>query len=336
MAIHRREFFGAALSAGLLTAARGDAQGWGDPATPAAGDPDAPPFPARERLALWPGPPPGSPARAPVLAPTMNGPKGARELWLRGIAVPEVHVYRPARPNGASLLALPGGGYQFVSFQNEGLDVAQRFNALGTTVFVLAYRLPGEGWARPHSVPLQDAQRAMRLIRARAGDLRIDSARLGVVGFSAGGHLAADLAVAHDERVYDPVDAADRLSARPAFAGLVYPVTDLRIGTAATMLSGGGAAPPAAIVEARSPVRRITPAIMTSFLVHALDDPVVPLEHSLGWIAACRAAGGKVEAHLLQEGGHGFGLHLPPVLPGARWPELFAAWIARAAPQPGA
>jgi acetyl esterase/lipase len=226
---------------------------------------------------------------------------------------------------------LPGGGYQFVSVQNEGLDVAQRFNARGTTVFVLVYRLPGEGWAEPHLVPLQDAQRAMRLIRSRAGDFRIDPARLGVVGFSAGGHLAADLAVAHSDAVYPPRDAVDRLPARPAFAGLVYPVTDLALGGAARMLAGGGEAPPAALVAPRSPVRRVSRDTPPSFLVHAMDDPVVPLQHSLGWIAACREHGVAVEAHLFQQGGHGFGLHLPFDLAGAQWPALFDLWIRKLA-----
>src|SRR5436305_9462135 len=138
----------------------------------------------------------------------MNGPHGSRELWLRGIASPEIQVYRPARPDGSALLALPGGGYGFLSVQNEGLDVAERFNAERTTIFVLAYRLPGEGWANRHLVPLQDAQRAMRLIRSRAADLRIDPARLGVIGFSAGGHLAAHLAPAFATPTYAPVDGA--------------------------------------------------------------------------------------------------------------------------------
>jgi len=330
MEMRRRDVLGMTL-AGALASGTAAAQQWGEPPTPAAGDPDAPLYPSRERFALWPKGPPGAPRVLPTFAPTMNGPKGSRELWLRGIAVPEVHVYRPARGDGSCLLSLPGGGYQFVSFQNEGLDVAERYNAVGTTVFVLSYRLPDEGWATPWQVPLQDAQRAMRLIRARAGDLRIDPAKLGVVGFSAGGHLAADLCVAHAERTYAPVDAADALSARPAFAGLVYPVTDARIGHAPTMLTGGGATPSADIVLARSPVTRVSAETPPTFLVHAIDDPVVPLEHSLGWIAACRAAKVPVEAHMFQQGGHGFGLHLPPVLPGSRWPELFGAWMRIAA-----
>ena len=134
----------------------------------------------------------------------MNNAPPSRELWIRGVAKPEVHIFRPARPDGSALLALPGGGYEFLSVQNEGLDAAERFNADRTTVFVLTYRLPVEGWQSRSLVALQDAQRAMRLIRSRASDLRIDPARLGVLGFSAGGHLAADLAVSPHSRSITP------------------------------------------------------------------------------------------------------------------------------------
>ena len=332
MEIGRRELFGlAALGAGATLASGAAAQGWGDPATPATGDPNAPLWPPKESYRLWPGRPPGAPATLPVPNWTMNGPKGARELWLRGVPEPELHVFRPARPTGAALLALPGGGYGFLSVQNEGLDVAQRMNALGITVFVLTYRLPGEGWADRHLAPLSDAQRAMRMIRARAAGFRIDPARLGVVGFSAGGHLAADLAVAHGERVYAVVDAADALPARPAFVGLVYPVTSLepragRSSSGKTLLGEGASE---ALVKARSPVLRVSGETPPSFLVHAVDDGLVPLENSLGWIAACRGNKVPVEAHILAEGGHGFGLHLDPSLPGSRWPDLFALWMAK-------
>ena len=331
MNIGRRTLLGGALGVGMLTAAAASAQGWGDPPTPAATDPDAPFWPSRERLKLWPKSPPGAPSTPIVANPTMNGPKGGRELWLRGVAVPEVHVFRPARPDGSALLSLPGGGYQFLSVQNEGLDVAQHFNAGGTTVFVLTYRLPGEGWSNRGAVALQDAQRAMRLIRANARDLRIDAARLGVVGFSAGGHLATDLSVAYEERVYEPIDAADRLSARPAFSGLVYPVTTLRArGPNSRSMDGIlGANPPAAQVDARSPVIHVTRQTPPSFLVHAVDDPVVPLENSLDWLAACRANGVACDAHIFAEGGHGFGLHLARDLPGSRWPELFGLWFRK-------
>jgi acetyl esterase/lipase len=252
-------------------------------------------------------------------------------LFVRGVPLPELHVFRPARPDGSAMLSIPGGGYDFVSVQNEGLDVAHRFNPEGMTVFVLTYRLPGEGWPNRDQVAIQDAQRAMRLIRSRAAEFRIDPARLGVVGFSAGGHLAADLAVSFGEPSYAPVDAADRLSARPAYAGLVYPIVSLTprdSGTGAIeKLTGPN--PPTAIIAARSPLLKVRKDVPPSFLVHATDDPVVPVEHSIRWLTACRAAGAKCEAHIFAEGSHGFGLTLPDNQPGSRWPELFALWLRK-------
>lgn len=324
MNIERRTFLGSgiALLAGSAAAQNGP--------TPAAGDPAAPFFPPKERFPLWPGKPPGAPTKPIVPNWTMNNPPPNRELWIRGVPFPEVHVYRPARPDGSALLALPGGGYEFLSIQNEGMDVAERFNADRTTVFILTYRLPAEGWLNRSVAPLQDAQRAMRLIRSRAAEYRIDPARLGIIGFSAGGHLAADLAVCFDQPVYKRVDAADQLSARPAFAGLVYPVTTLGAET-----HGGsrdnllGLNAPADLIAARSPVLHVSAATPPSFIVAAFDDGTVPIDNSIDWIAACRRAKVSVEAHLLAEGGHGFGLHLPRDNPGSLWPHLFALWMRK-------
>ena len=275
-------------------------------------------WPPAEHFALWPaGRTPNAPRRLPVLKPVMEGSPGHLELHLTGVAEPVVGVYRPARPDGRALLSLPGGGYQFLSVENEGINVARVFNPLGVTVFVLAYRLPGEGWLEPLDVPLQDGQRAMRLIRARAGSFGVDPGKLGCVGFSAGGLLSASLAVAHADPVYRGVDAADQGSARPYFAGLIYPVTSggrMRIGTQG-----------AARFDTPARVMHDTPPL---FIVHALDDPVVPLSEPMAMLTAAREAGVPVEAHLLERGGHGFGpANLPPDSPGARWPDLFDRWM---------
>jgi acetyl esterase/lipase len=322
MTIERRTFLGSvALLAGSAAAAQTP--------TPFAGAADGPFFPPKERFPLWPGPPPGAPARPIKPDWTMNNSPPNRELWIRGVTMPEVHVYRPARADGSSLLVFPGGGYGFLSVQNEGLDPAERFNAERTTVFVLTYRLPPEGWSDRSLVALQDAQRAMRLIRARAGDFRIDPARLGVLGFSAGGHLAADLAVSHADPVYRPLDAADSQSARPAFVGLVYPVISLdpkkTLGDSQTNLLGPSPSPQ--LVAARSPSARVSAQTPPSFLAAALDDGLVLSPNGLEWIEACRASKASVEAHLFAQGGHGFGLHLPKDNPGSRWPDLFALWM---------
>lgn len=277
-------------------------------------------WPPAEHFRLWSGRSPGSPTRLPVPAPVMEGSPGKEELHLRGVADPIVGVYRPERPDGRALLALPGGGYQFLSVENEGINVARTFAPLGVTVFVLAYRLPGEGWIEPQDVPLQDGQRAMRLIRARAARFGIDPAKLGCVGFSAGGLLAASLAVAHADPVYARVDAADDGTARPAFAGLIYPVVTggrMRVGKLA-----------AARFDAPARVRPDTPPL---FITHALDDPVVPFAEPMAMLTAARDSDVPVEAHFLQEGGHGFGPRaLSPDLPGARWPMLFDLWTKRA------
>jgi acetyl esterase/lipase len=321
--IERRTFLGSGLA---LLAASATAQ---SPPTPFASDPDSPWFPPKERFALWPGSPPGAPAKAIVPNWTMNNEPPNRELWIRGVPSPEVHVFRAAKPDGSALLSIPGGAYEFLAVQNEGIDVAERFNAERMTVFVLTYRLPNEGWANRSQVPLQDAQRAMRLIRARAADLRIDPARLGVLGFSAGGHLAADLAVSFEDKVYAPIDAADRQSARPAFVGLIYPVATfdpaITHNWSRDNLLGTGASPE--LAAARSPERHVTAATPPSFVVHAVDDHDVPVDNSLAWIAACRSAKVSVEAHLPAQGSHGFGLHLPRDNPGSRWPDLFALWM---------
>jgi acetyl esterase/lipase len=328
--IERRAFLTGAAVVFAGSAAR--AQNWDDYKDPAiiAAQPNAPLWPAKERFPLWPGTPPGAPRPLPRPAWNMFADPGYPQLWIKGIAIPEVNVFRPALPDGSALLVVPGGGYGFIAVQNEGLHPAERFNAEGTTVFVLSYRLPGEGWANRSTVPLSDAQRAMRLIRSRAAEFKIDPNRLGVMGFSAGGHLAADLTVSHDQRVYMPVDAADQLSAKPAFAALIYPVATLQPFThAGSRDSLLGPNPPASLLQARSPELHVNGSTPPSFVVHAFDDGAVPIDNSLAWIAAARAAKVPVEAHLFTEGGHGFGLHLPPSNPASRWPDLFALWMRK-------
>ena len=160
MTIERRGFLGGGIA--LLAASAATAQSPAPP-TEFKGSANAPFFPPKERFPLWPGSPPGATLRPIKPDWSMDG-----ELDVRGVPVPEVNVFRPARADGSAVLAFPGGGYEFLSVQNEGLDPAERFNAERTTVFVLTYRLPGEGWQNRSLVPLQDAQRAMRLIRSRA------------------------------------------------------------------------------------------------------------------------------------------------------------------------
>jgi acetyl esterase/lipase len=289
-----------------------------------------PMWPPAERFALWPGIPAGAPNPLPVPQPRMpRYPDGYRDFQMRGVVRPEIGVFRPARPDGRAVLIVPGGGYSITSLRNEGIDVARVLNGFGITAFVLSYRLPGEGWADRADVPLADAQRAMRLIRANARAYGIRAEKLGVLGFSAGGHLAGSVAVLHDFKAYRPVDATDRHSARPAWAGLMYAVSNMDPGRS----HGGSRAnllgpDPLPAVQARYAVdRQLKAGDPPLFLVHAEDDTTVPVANSVDTLAAARRAGIPAEAHLLQHGGHGFGTRLSPRSPGSLWPQLFDRWM---------
>jgi acetyl esterase/lipase len=253
---------------------------------------------------------------------------GFQDRFVTGIARPTLTVFRPARPSGAAALIIPGGGYIRVVIDKEGFEVGHRLAAAGITGFVLRYRLPTDGWADAADVPLQDAQRAMRLIRAGAARFGVDPARVCAMGFSAGGHVSASLATRHGAAVYAPVDAADREPARPDLSGLFYPVMTMarpfaHEGSREALL---GKAPTPAQEAAYSPERHVTPETPPTFLVHAWDDPAVPIENSLGYLTALRAAKVGAEAHLFEAGGHGFGIWLARGKPAAAWPELFLAW----------
>jgi len=288
--------------------------------------------PGDETVRLWPGTPPGAPGAAITRKVEARSTDPAHpHRWVTGIDTPVMVVRRPARPNGAAVLLLPGGGYGFVSYDNEGTEQTAWLNARGITAFILLYRLPGEGWSDRARVPLQDAQRAIRLIRADAARWRIDSRRVAVLGFSAGGHLAGSLATRHAEATYGPVDRADALSARPDIAGMMYPVVSM----AAPFAHGGsrdnllGRNASEAARGAASVERAVTADTPAAFLLHAGDDPVVPVANSLALYEALRTAGRPVDLHLFAEGGHGFAYGIPPALPAAAWPELFHAWGMR-------
>jgi acetyl esterase/lipase len=294
------------------------------PAPPARALPRA--WTTAPRITLWPGDPPGKAGFAPQAAAAGED----SPVFLRNVSMPDLHVYRPSRPNGHALLVVPGGAYRFVSVANEGVAVAARLTPLGFTTFVLTYRLPGEGWQRRADVPLQDAQRAMRVIRSRAARFSVEPDRVSVLGFSAGGHLAATLATQHAEQTYAPIDAADQLSARPFAAGLAYPVVTMANPwtheQSRTALLGN--APSKAEIDRRSAELHVKADTPPMFTVHAMDDPAVPVENSLNLVTAMRVARRPIEAHLLQEGGHAFGVGFPAT-PSALWTDLFCAWLNR-------
>lgn len=284
-----------------------------------------------EAIRLWPGEPPGAPTSLPDARLRREGAARASDFRLRGIAQPTLFAYRPANPSGVGLIVMPGGGYSYLSMQNEGSNVARVFTAQGWTVFVLGYRLPGEGWLRRSDVPMQDAQRALRLVRARAEAFRVDPQRIGVLGFSAGGHLAASLATDPGTLLYAPTETQERTLARPAFVGLAYPVTTLQapLTQIASRRNLLGPDPSTELIARRSPVLHIDKATPPSFVVHALDDPIVDATCSMEWLRRCHAERLPVEAQFLEKGGHGFGMKLAQSNPGAVWPEQFRLWAAR-------
>jgi acetyl esterase/lipase len=291
--------------------------------SPSEGLPDA--WVKAPSIPLWPGDPPGAGAFT-----LQSRPGDWSPLFLNNIVKPELRIFHPSRSNGHALLVVPGGAYWFISSGNEGVEVATRMNELGFTVFVLTYRLPGEGWQRRSDVPLQDAQRAMRVIRVNGARLGIAPDKLSVLGFSAGGHLAATLATQHEEVTYTAVDAADRLSARPLAAGLVYPVVTMEHPWAheqsRSLLLGDN--PAATEVRHRSAEQHVDANTPPIFMVHSFDDGAVPIENSLRLMNAMREAKRPVEAHLFQEGGHGFGIGHPNT-PSEHWTAVFASWVSR-------
>ena len=266
-----------------------------------------------------------------VITERSGEPDRTRDRYAVGITQPRLLVFQPERPNGAALLLLPGGGYQRVVIDKEGIESAERFNQAGVTVYVLLYRLPDEGHEQGQNVPLQDAQRALRLIRSGAVDATVDPARVGVIGFSAGGHLAGSLATRFDAAVYDERDAVDDFPARPDFAVLVYPVTRMS-GSAVHAGSRDrliGAHADSATVAVHDLVSAARPDAPPLFLLHAADDVAVPVENSLDLFRANRALEVPVEMHVFAEGGHGFGIRFAEGLPVGDWPDLVLAWMER-------
>ena len=298
------------------------------PATAQAADVGAGAF---RTMPLWPGKPPGGARVTATENRVERQPATADGNYIvEHVRQPTLTMLKPAKPNGAAVLLIPGGGYRFVSMGNEGFPVARRFAEAGYTCFILLYRLPADGWSAGADVPLQDAQRAVRMIRSLAPREGFDPQRIGVVGFSAGGHLAAWLATRDVREIAAPVDAIDRLPASVTAAAFVYPVITLRDPVAhkgsREQLLGADATP--ARIAAYSLEENVMATPPPAVLVHALDDPAVPYQNSLLMAEALRARKGAVEVHLLESGGHGFGLGTakPAV---ANWPELVAGFLGR-------
>ena len=278
---------------------------------------------APEEIPLWPGLPPGG-----------GGPVEPEHIGRHGqvtnVRAPRLILHRPAEPNGTAVIVISGGGYRSIELGRESGPAARWLRTQGATAFELVYRLPDEGW--PSNATFADAQRAVRLVRARAGQFGYDADRIGVLGFSAGAHLAGMTAVGTTFGTYMPVDAADELSPRPDRAALIYPVLTMmppwNHTQAFKRLLGDGAS--LAACAAYSVERQVKPDCPPVFLAQAADDPIAPIENSLLMFAAIREAKLLPEMHIFQHGGHGWGIGSAGSEVAA-WPGLYASWAA----QPG-
>ena len=253
----------------------------------------------------------------------------ASDRMLQGITRPRLDIFRPTTPNGAAVILAPGGGYRYVVIDKEGYELARWLRDRGVTVYVLFYRLPGDGWTKGSDVPLADAQRAVRLVRSRAKIDSIDPARVVFGGFSAGGQVATSLLTRFDARVYAPVDADDSLLARPDALAAIYPVVsmDPAIAHAVSREKLISANPDAEQQKLYSPELNVRPDQPPLWLLHAEDDSVVKIANSVRLREATRAVGAPVEAHFFERGEHGFGLMKTAGLPVAIWPELLWNWL---------
>lgn len=310
MRIDRRTLLAGSLAAGLA----GMAGAQTPPPVARPGRPLAFTDPT-ETIDLWPDGAPGMPATPLIETVRERGTDPAyNDRIVLGISRPRMAVFRPARPNGAAVLIMPGGGYSWVVVDKEGYEMARLLAARGITAFVLFYRLPGEGWAAGPDVALSDAQQAMRLIRRQRG---VDSRRVCAMGFSAGGHVCASLLT----RFGDP-------SARPDAAAPIYPVISMsaphaHAGSRRNLI---GDTAPAERERAYSPHLNVPADAPPCFLLHAEDDASVPIASSLLLRDALRARGIPTEAHFFPDGGHGFGLRLARGKSVEHWPDLFLAW----------
>jgi acetyl esterase/lipase len=282
-------------------------------------------------LRLWPGAAPGGEGVTVKPRSVLRSPTSPPDdLAYYGITDPTLTLVEPQRPNGMALLMAPGGGYERIATSPDGGMLAHFLASRGFLVGALLYRLPYDGWAAGPDAPFQDAQRAFRLLARESGP----GTKVGVVGFSAGGHVAGSLASRFAERSYAPVDAADQSPARPAFAGLFFPVI-----TMADPFAHGqsrrnliGRNPDAERIRRWSLERNVPADMPPTFLAAAADDRTVPVENSMMMFAALRRAKVPSAIHIFDQGGHGFGTPGDASGPGHFWPELFEDWLTRQKP----
>lgn len=267
-------------------------------------------------VALWPGKAPGEtkelPPEADMTKPSDKPVGGKTLIRLGNVAHPTLTIYTPAsaKNTGVAVLVCPGGGYNILASDLEGTEVCEWLNSIGVTAVLLKYRVPRRAGLEKHAAPLQDAQRAMGLVRQRAAALGIDPQRIGVLGFSAGGHLAAALSNNHMTRTYEAIDAADQVSCRPDFSVLIYPAY-------LTVKEKNNAVAPELPVSATN-----TPP---TFIAMAQDDPI-RVETALYYYIALKNAKVPAELHQYPKGGHGYGLRRTAD-DVTTWPDRVGDWL---------
>lgn len=263
---------------------------------------------ATEPILLWPAGAPGENQSDDREEQQPLRP-GDSTIRITNVTRPTITIYRPEpeKANGAAVLICPGGAYRILAYNKEGTEVAEWLNTLGVTAVVLKYRVPAHEGRERHDAPLQDAQRALRVLRHRAQEWQIDPDRIGVLGFSAGGHLAALLSTDSVKATYKPGDDADRVNSRPNFALLIYP---------AYLATKDDTLAPPVRVDAQTP---------PTFLLQTEDDGV-RVESSLVYYLALKRATVPAEMHLYPRGGHGYGLR-PSKDPVSTWPLRAEDWL---------
>ena len=257
-------------------------------------------------IVLWPGGAPGAKGNEPLDIPTLTPYLPSKE-----------------KATGAAIIVCPGGGYTHLA-DHEGGPVAEWLNSIGVAAFVLKYRL---GPRYQHPAPLLDAARAIRLVRTRAGEWALDPDRVGILGFSAGGHVASTAGTHFDSGKPGAPDPIERVSSKPNLMILIYPVITMREKThAGSKKNLLGDNPSPELVTLLSNDEQVTKETPPTFLVHTTTDPAVPVENSISFATALRKAGVPFELHLYERGPHGFGLGgKDPIL--ATWPDRCADWL---------
>jgi acetyl esterase/lipase len=272
------------------------------------------PAPGHTTIPLWPqgapGPRPNSDPEIDITTSKDNLIAGKPVIRLGNVSTPTLTLYAPQKTNtDAAVVVFPGGGYHILAIDLEGTEVCDWLTSSGITCILVKYRVPDSGPYPKSASALQDAQRALGIVRFHAAEWHIDSHRIGVLGFSAGAHLSAALSTHFDKRLYEPVDAADQLSCRPDFAVITYP--------GYLALAEQNFAPNSEI--------HVTDQTPPSFILQAEDDPV-HVENSTVYFLALKAAKVPAEMHLYAEGGHGYGLRRTE-LPVTAWPHLVETWL---------